>query len=688
MPKPTQRTSGFTIVEVIVASSLLIVTITLAMSGLVYLISETTKSSKQAELDIEVQIAMERLKRDLRLSSLDHMYYVPAGQGPYTGISFPLATDSNGDGILDVDADGKLVWGQQLVYHVWVGSPNQLRVTTFDNRDNSLTDSQRLAQLTTVVNSGSGAGAPNGTNSASVTIFENLFEWRLSPLDAVFDGYASSPERSINVNLGSLSMSNGTHTLRFTVADKNDASSGYRLGIDALYASPSYSVREGEDRLPVSAQSGATATKAYITSGSWSGNYDLDFNAQAIDDYVEITLYNDLWRETNFRATGETHDETEVEFDTTLSPSDFTVQLTGNETNWTVTGQTGAASGYSSTSNEVSGCAIRVLIRGEEMDSGNWISSSGGKCTVAFSSGDSDLHIRDAYIAEASSSESNTVDSVAGTQTRLEFAGAHGIRVHPNSIQWSDLTDFSVDKSKSYLVSYLVSSANDRGCTMKWDETYNSSFYGTSIIPASSTPGDADTKSDTWSGRGDVLADNTTYGVKTMYVTYVTNGIYTSSIFDTRLGSPSYNKLAWTADTPTGSSISFKVRSSADSTLSNATAWASLSTLSTSGTSISPGNGRYLQFQATLTPTASQLETPKLQDVTIDWPAAEQFVDIGGTFSKGSDYGIFELTVDGKDIKKGLQVDLEIYDFVRAHGAKNRITSRLLAEIYPRNTGK
>jgi hypothetical protein len=57
-------------------------------------------------------------------------------------------------------------------------------------------------------------------------------------------------------------------------------------------------------------------------------------------------------------------------------------------------------------------------------------------------------------------------------------------------------------------------------------------------------------------------------------------------------------------------------------------------------------------------------------------------------FPFGPDYGIFELTVDGQDIKKGLQVDLEIYDYVRAHGSSNRITSRLVAEVFPRNTGK
>ncbi|MDA1044389.1 MAG: hypothetical protein O3C57_04110, partial [Verrucomicrobia bacterium] len=646
MNDPQNRSSGFTIVEVVVAASLLVVTITLAMSGLIYLLSESTKGAKQTELDIEVQIAMERLKRDIRLSSLDKMYYLPPGQGPYVGISFPIARDQDGDGVLDVATNGALIWAEQIIYHVWVGSPNQLRVTTFNDRISNLTDAQRQQQLASVVSNGTGVGTYNGTNSSTVTIFENLFDWELAPLDAVFDGYASSPERSINVNLGSISLAPSNHTLRFTVVGKNALSSGYRIGVDSLYASPSLSVREGENLLPVSAQAGATASNQYVTYGSWSGNYDLDFRAVALNHYVELNVYNDLWTETNFRATGETHDNTEVDFDNTLAPYDFVLALSGNETNWTAIAQTGATNYSSSISNDVSGCAIRVLIRGEEMHSGNWISSSGGKCAIAFSSGASQLGIRHAFIAEASSTESNTTDHVSSTLTRLTFSGGNAIDIPANSTAWSDLVGLEIDAAKSYLVSYLVSSASDKGSIRKWPETHDSSFFGTFVIPDSSNPAESDTTAALWSARGDVLADNSIYGVDMMFVTYVTNGIYTSRIFDTQKTTPVYNAIAWNSVTPVGSSISFKVRTASDSAMTNASAWASLSSITTSGSSISPGNQQYLQFQASMTPNPAQNQTPKLLAVTIDWPGNEQFVDVGGTFSKGPDYGIFKLTVD------------------------------------------
>jgi type II secretory pathway pseudopilin PulG len=687
MKSHKQKTAGFTIVEVVIAASLMVVTITIAMSVVVYVLSEAQKANKQTELDIEVQIAMERLKRDLRLSTLDRMFYSPEGQGPYSALSFPLAEDSNGDGILDVDANGALVWSKQVVYHIKTGTPDELRVTTFSNRDNSLTGAERQEQLGYVATNGLGVGTYNGVNASSVTLFANLFDWELAPLDAVFDGYDSAPSRAVKTLLGSISLTNGTHTLRFEAVDKNDASSGYRIGVDSLFASPSYSLREGEDHLPVSGEAGATASNRYVASGSWSGNHDLDFKAVAISNYVELTFYNDLWKETNFGATGETRDDTEVEFDRSLDPFDVVLRLSGNETNWTVESQTGALTSYSGASNMLSGAAVRVLVRGSEMVSGNWIQTSGAKCSVAFMSGDGMLGIRDAYIAEASSFESNTIDAASSTMTRLRFSGNDSINISANTTEWSDLTDFEIDEAKSYLISYLVRNDPNRGSPTIWDETH-SPFYGTFMIPASSTPLAADTSADTWSTRGDVLSFTNTPAVAAMYVSYVTNGYYTSRIFDTQADAPSYDQITWSSVTPSDSSIDFRVRTAADSLMTNATAWSSITAITSPGSIASLADERYVQFRASLKADTSTLETPLLKDVTIDWPGQEQFVDIGGTFSMGPDYGIFELTVDGQDIKKGLQVDLEIYDYVRAHGSSNRITSRLVAEVFPRNTGK
>jgi hypothetical protein len=103
---------------------------------------------------------------------------------------------------------------------------------------------------------------------------------------------------------------------------------------------------------------------------------------------------------------------------------------------------------------------------------------------------------------------------------------------------------------------------------------------------------------------------------------------------------------------------------------------------------ISPGSGRYVQFQALMRPDSGGWQTPKLRDVTITWQGAQQLVDIGGTFTTGPDYGITKVTVDGEELKTGLNVDLEIFQDVRGFRGTQRLTSGLTAEVVPRNTGR
>ncbi len=167
---------GFTLMETSAAVTLTVLVLGLAVGGFMYALKNTNEGDIQSELDIDVQLAMERLKKDLRLSSLDKIFYYPAGPGPYTAISFPLAEDNDGDGLFELDAEGKLIWDKTVVYHIWPSSPNQLRVTTFKNRNNNLTDAQRQEQLDDVVETGAGSGTYNGANASSTVVFENLLD--------------------------------------------------------------------------------------------------------------------------------------------------------------------------------------------------------------------------------------------------------------------------------------------------------------------------------------------------------------------------------------------------------------------------------------------------------------------------------------------------------------------------------
>ena len=84
----------------------------------------------------------------------------------------------------------------------------------------------------------------------------------------------------------------------------------------------------------------------------------------------------------------------------------------------------------------------------------------------------------------------------------------------------------------------------------------------------------------------------------------------------------------------------------------------------------------------------SPFSTPRLKDVTINWEGEESLVDVGATITRGPEYGIFELKVDGRTLKTGLNVDLEIFKDVPGYRGSRRITSALTSEVVPRNTGR
>ena len=498
--------SGFTLAEISIATVILVIAVAMAMSGLVYVLRAAHESNVQTELDIDVQIAMERLKRDLRLTALEKIFFYPPGPGPYTAISFPMARDDDGDGSIEMDANGKIIWDQTYIYHVWPAVPNQLRLTIFDPRDNTLTDEQRQEQLNSVVQYGHGSNTYNGANARTYVIFENLFEWEINPRFSRYDGYAPTLTRDRSVILGSCIISNGFNTFEFRVVGKNSASTGYKIGLDKLFMSPSYSPREAEAQLPAIAYSGPAPTIEYMAGGSWSGNYQLLFPATAVGQYFTLRLANDRWEETNFRETGSYMENATICFDQTLTPYDFVIKV-------------------------------------------------------------------DTY-------------------------------------------------------------TNELGQTNYW-----------------------------------------------------TNAVFVSQVIDTQITRPSYSEISWNAVCPSPTKVDLQVRTATREDMSDAPDWAVVPRISSPG-AIAPGNGRYLQFRANLTASPGENKTPVLKDVTIKWNGETRVVDIGGTFTKGPDYGIWELKVNGQTLTTGLSIYLKIFRDALGFLGNKRFYSELTSEIQPRNTGK
>ncbi|TSC94901.1 MAG: Ig domain-containing protein group 2 domain-containing protein [Candidatus Berkelbacteria bacterium Athens1014_28] len=110
---------------------------------------------------------------------------------------------------------------------------------------------------------------------------------------------------------------------------------------------------------------------------------------------------------------------------------------------------------------------------------------------------------------------------------------------------------------------------------------------------------------------------------------YQTTGNYTSSIYDT-LGNISFGNLAYNANTtPVGSSVSVKARTSDNLDMSGATDWASCEAVS-SGADISANScvtdgQRYVQYQATLTSSTDQTQTPTLNDISVQFERISNF---------------------------------------------------------------
>ncbi|MEN8254948.1 MAG: prepilin-type N-terminal cleavage/methylation domain-containing protein [Verrucomicrobiota bacterium] len=668
---------GFTLVEVAAAVVLLAMALALALSGYMFSLKNINQGDVQNDLDIDVQLAMERLKKDLRLSSLDTMFYHPSGAGPYKAISFPMAEDSDGDGLMETDSDGNILWDETVIYHIRPTTPNQLVVTTFRPRDNSLTDAQRQAQLESVVHFGDGNSTYNGLNASSHVIFKNLLHWEIRPKEGRFDAYSPMLSRDSS-SLGYILLDPGTHEFTFKVIDKNSNSGGYKIGIDQLFVSPSYSAREAEAQLPASAQSGAAAAIQYMP-GDWKGNYQLVFPATGIGNSFSLSLDNDRWEETNFGALGYEAEDTEFIFDETLLPQDFVVKLRGNDIAWRAEEQTGSYYSSSDTNTALmfTNCSISVHVNGAQLaTNGGWIAYNGQKCQLTFQANDNGtLQVDNVQIHESDKWEIVDLSGYANSSPLATFGGGASTAsttIPKGTTATTDPIDFEINATNNYIVTFDLPNDKNKCFPAIW---VNSSTPQHECQITLST--------------GMVINTSSIIGLKSLFTSYPADGEYTSQIFDTHLPNPHFGDISWNAEIPAGTSLLMKVRSGDQPDLSDASDWDLVAASAVNPRSVGTSYKRYIQFQALLASDTNGDFTPKLKDVTIDWAGERQLVNIGGIFTKGPNYGMFEISVDGNPLRSALIVDLEIYKNVLVMNKESRrVTSSLQVELTPRNSGK
>jgi hypothetical protein len=549
----------------------------------------------------------------------------------------------------------------------------------FEPYDPTLTAAQRQMQLNSVVTNGNGQSTFGADAASTSVLFANLFSWKVTTAGASEDCYESVPKRE-RVTFGSVVLNPGAHTFRFEVIGKNLSSAGRKIGVDALYVSPSYGPREGEAQLPPLTQVGVAAQRDYMAGGSWSGNYQLGFPATADGQYFELSLENDRWEETNFDGDGAQLSDTAVVFNQDLIPMDFVVKLDGPGTNWSAAAQA-ADTNLAGRASSLSDCVVRIPLRGDEMVAGGWIGSSGRRSKFAFTAGAGSFDIDAAFVAESASSLTNTPDTVSGATRRVMFGGNDSRSIPAGTTAWSDLIDFPVSKAKSYLLSFVVRPGFGHGNTVGWNQ--EGTVPGCYIVP-SPVDGEAIAALPDWSSRSDVTVTNAILGLTMGYATCPAEGSYVSQVYDTQVVSPQYQTIGWNSSEPSGTGISMFIRTANSNDMSDALAWTNLSAVSKGG--INPGAKRYVQFRSVLTSNSDGTSTPLLKDVLVRWTGPQRGVDVGATLTKGPDHGIVRMTVDGKPLTSALQVEITIFKEARGFRGAQLMTSALRQEITPRNT--
>jgi type II secretory pathway pseudopilin PulG len=683
--------AGFTITELIVASGISALILAGVVGSMAMVFRGWREAAVNSELNINLELALERIRQDMRLSSVGVglMSFYPADAQRYTAISFPMAEDRDGDGLLDRNAENRIVWTRTVIYHVVHSTPNELRRTTFYPRATNSTPEALYAQLKQVAESsttaGFAAGAMAGETVSSRIVFRNLTELYFSPPDAVFDGYSPTRQRASTVNFGSIVLDGGDHELAFKVIGKNPKSSGYKVQIDRFRVSLSGSSREGEIYVPANTHprspfysfgafgGSVTAEDMAGYGGAWSGNAQLVFNAWGPGSRINFNAFDDLWCDANFDDPGGViANNCSVKWDTSFRSE---TPFIGDKVVSMDKGIAWSASVCGDTVVTIpvtNAIVVANTIYGGTNNPEMTIAMSGCSTRLLFERPDGNrLHITNARITDPLSGNSVAVTFNTGhTEVVVPVSGPSVI-----ASDWIPL--WEVDRDRNYVVSFTSApqDANPWGL-VGWQHS-----GGTTLSTINGSPAP------------------TLVGLHALETGYPKQAIYRSGIYDTMCDNPNYKFLTWThvEKFSDGGDIDIRVRAGDQPDLAGAS-WTAAYSLydgyfqSNGANSLTHlPRGRYVQYEALLQcgiggETEAHLDDPTaiLRDVTITWAPALGLVDLEVDFGMGPDCGLVQVTLDGQKFVKSMLVELAIFK----DGPRGVLTVRGHTEIRPLNTGK
>ncbi len=631
---------GFTLTEVMFVAVISVIVIGTILSAWIFTHKAWTIEGERTRLRVDMTKGMETVQDDIRLSSATYIVVYPADSvsGAYTAISMPVA-DTDAAGFYTLDAGGAIEWDRTVIYHIFTDDDGNktLRRTVYDPRDNTMSDTDRYNQLAAVVSAGTG-----GVGSTTDTEFlENLDTFEVAPLPLTIDFYEDSedPVRMGKVIFGWARMDAGDHTVRFEVTGKNDDSSGYAFGLDYLRIEPCGSRREAEYYNSSFAPSGALSSNGKtvnrVYDNTWSNDNYLEYQATAEDDYITITDYYDLWRESTFSDSSRNNTmfyEEEVRVKIEL-PED---RETGKEQiRWYASEQSGdtqqdGRDGYANpgapTSAPSEPLVIRTVIKNAFIDMDADAGEKADLVRVKFKSSSSDaLKIAKAYItrrdpivADDSNPEyyngkvnldpsGRDIDEYHMHQ-QLFFEDTstgdmlEGVTIEAGEEAWTVWTAFplivrdSDSTDLDYLVTYYADDVSDSSCKYWQGTSYNTCYitgadYSTTELGrAAGTP--------VWGSDYTIRYFSDDICAVSDIDTWENEGTVESNIFDTAEASPVYNQIKWSEDRPAGTNIIMKTRSSEDQFMENATDWSLITGSGVNPHSLSISSDRYVQFMA------------------------------------------------------------------------------------------
>ncbi len=653
MSRNTLRSSGFTIPEVLMAVAISAF-LTATVIGMWYFAYKNwSVENVRTRMRANLEVAMERIKSDARLSSATYTSGYPDDAVTYEGLSLPLAqADENGFFALDGE---NIYWDTSVLYHLYENDETgnkELRRTVFTNNHDIIMDSaRREAQLASVVENGDGSAAENAANSVTDDKFlprsetersRQTIDFSVSPKALGFNGYSPDIKRT-NVSFGCINLAPGYHDLTFEVIGKDEDSSGFAMGIDSLSITPSGSAREMEvcvnhnDLLDTVAGSDGGVSSKVGPDETWSGKNYFEFSSGAVSDFVTFRMYYDLWRESNWRGVSQREN-------TILTGDDLYVKLPnflqdeGIETTWQADDQTGVAqTDYNDAGGNpypLNNITVRNVVSYGALTLEGDLVRVNFACHSPLPSPPLDptinyLKITSAYIDERDGTSGNehnpvynpAVPATNNTRVQLFFnVDANGViletgngNIEPGGIiplgesRYSNWAIYPItidpDNQKDYLVTFHIESsaaqayvcywpvATGTGSYLHFDDYASDDNWAVPVDRTGALFNPPDELPDPPDEGDDCTSSRYTYVTASLDV-WSGEGSITSESYDTELISPAYDgTIRRTEFEPAGSSVVVQARSSDTDDMQDASEWGTI------------GNGRYAQFRANLSST-------------------------------------------------------------------------------------